>query len=156
MTFDINIFDTLVSKDRLSSGETAVDGEIVIDDFHEQLILVTNYWTPLDYRSQWIEAIERLVDGANHVKSAFITEMYDPKKSRFPPMCWVMYKEGDKVYVQNTWILREHMPRPFEVKDVYEAIADRETVTDDGDIISEWTTSIAELKIFLNNLRLQA
>jgi hypothetical protein len=99
-----------------------------IGDFNETFIASLTDWTPEQYRRQWQEAAQRLVDGG--LKSAFVTSFLSPNKS-FYFVWWPCYRSGEAVYVRNQLRFYDQMPSPFVVDALYDYVADRKTVSED-------------------------
>jgi CdiI N-terminal domain len=58
---------------------------------------------------------------------------------------WPLYREGDRVHVQNTLVFLDQLPEPFDPAQPWRSTAPREVISDDGKPISEWTTSVGAL-----------
>ncbi len=152
MSFTISFLNKPVPKSWLQPGATALLGEIEIDDYEETISLSTDYWSRSDYTKQWVEGLERILERGES-KSALVTEMYNPANPRFAIMWWVLYRDGDKVYIQNEHLIEDEKPRKVDLKNLYSYIGGRETTDEEGDEISEWNVSTGELKQFLEKLR---
>ncbi len=69
---------------------------------------------------------------------------------------WIMYREGDDVYVQNRLLFMDNLSSPFLEENLYSYIKSRETVNEDGcEIISEWQTNISEIQKWLQSQELK-
>src|SRR5690606_13744355 len=73
-------------------------GQIVINDFKENVFIPVEYWSLDDYKQQWKEAIKRIKEGRE--KSCLVVKIYDPKENKFIEF-WSLYKRGDNVHVFN-------------------------------------------------------
>lgn len=156
MAFSIEFIDEKVPKSRMSPGQKyARWAWITIGDFTEPMIIPTHYWSEEQYKLQWVEGLERILS-PDSSKSYLVTEMYDPAESvgsSYAVMGWPVFREGDTIYVHNQWLACERFPEPFALSDVYTVTDDRSTFAEDGDSPSEWTSSVPEMRDFLNSLR---
>ena len=140
--FSIHIYDPVV---RISYDMPCCIGEIQIGDFKETFEMPLEYWTIEDYQKQWRAGIERI---KTHDNSCLVTELQDPNKAP-RAIIWELYKEGDKVYIQNRLLYGRLFhkllkKRPFTVETCYDFISPRETESD-GDPISEWVIDLNDL-----------
>ena len=126
-----------------SEGDLMVSGSLKIGDFREDFHASLSYWNRDDYLSQWKDALNRLSQGER--RSAIVTAMYDPKTANFI-FWWVMYLNGDVVYIQNQVLFLEELERPFYESELYSFIPERETHTEEGEPISEWVIGISAIK----------
>lgn len=148
MAFSLSFLDEKVSKDWDSSGEMRL-GLIVIGDFEEHFEASLSYWSVEDYRRQWKQALERVKTG--ETKSSLITRMYDPQTANLI-VWWPLYREGQQVYIHNSFLLMDALNEPFDPLAPYKHVADRRTIGEDGGRISEWETTITEIEEFLATL----
>lgn len=110
-------------------------GLIRIGAFHERFEVSLEYWSPQRYEAQWSEALERLRSGRGH--AAFITSITDPVTANFV-FCWAAYREGDEVYFQEHVLMLDALERPFDERQPWVHLVQRETEDEDGQRISEW------------------
>lgn len=103
------------------------------------------FWRIEDYQGQWMEGLSALRDIE---RSCLVTAMRDPKTATFIEV-WPIYRIGDHVFFQNRILFCEQMGRSFNMKTVYAAIGDRETLSDDGAPISEWSVPYESIQEFL-------
>ncbi len=147
MAFSICFLDEVVSMDR-DMSELRL-GLIVIGDFEERFEASLSYWAVEDYQKQWKQALERIIAG--EPKSSLITSMHDPQNANFVTW-WLLYRDGQQVHVQNQLLFMDQISGPYDLANPYVYIPDRETVDEDGNRISEWRTTIAEIEEFLKAL----
>lgn len=121
----------------------SVIGEIVIGDFSESFIVSLEYWSLDDYKRQWLEGLERI---KTHDKSCLIASVQDPKNA---PLInrWVLYKEDNKIFVQNQLLVSDTYKEiiendAFTPENCYKYVNNRRTHTDQGETISEWATDL--------------
>lgn len=148
MAFCIEFIEDAVPAYYLKPNEKTVFGKITIGEFSERFLASTEYWSQEQYRKQWVEAVDRLINGPCSNTEALIANMYDPSMANFI-CCWPLFREGDKVYIHNNLLFMDKIKPPFELDRVGSYIGERETVNEDGDKISEWVTTIGELKGWL-------
>ena len=99
-------------------------GEITIGDFTERFACY-----PADSReARWREQLQALVDG-----NPLALLVHDPR------FAWVVYREGDICFVQ----------QQFSRDGTFNDLGPRTTVTEDGDPVSEWKTSVADIRRYL-------
>ena len=120
-------------------------GRITIGSFAETFEADLCYWSPERYRRQWAEAAARLVAGDG--RAAFITSMYPPTLATFI-WWWPAWREGDRVIVQNHLLVFDQLDVPFDESDPYKSLGTLSRTNEDGDRISTWETSLAEVEAF--------
>jgi hypothetical protein len=152
--FKICTTDDFVSESSSERGP-AVYGKIVIDDFQETFAASLAYWTRDDYALHWTKALARLAAGGD--RSALITDYLEPPvrpSSEDYLVWWPLYREGDAVYVQNHILFFGKLDRPFSPERPWDSVRSRQIVNGDGQNISEWTTTIQDIKYFLTGCEL--
>lgn len=112
----------------LPRSESCPDGEplaeITIGDFSERF-----QCTPSDsLESEWREQLQALVNGQTYALLA-----HDPR------FAWVVYREGETCFVQQR----------FSRDGAFAELTPRMTATEDGHPVSEWQTSVAEIRAFV-------
>ena len=105
------------------------------------------FWDISDYEKQWKAGLERI---KTHDASVLITAMNDLNK-RAQVNWWVLYKEGDKIYIQEQMLIdevfeKELHQQPFNKETCYNFIDPRETVTEEGHKISDWVIDLSDLE----------
>lgn len=129
-------------------GERCKWCEIRINEFSERFVAPIEQWMLDDYNQQWKTAVTRIIKGA--IKDYFMASMRDPEKSDFVSV-YAMYREEERVYVQNQIIICSGNEEIIRSGDLSSLVNDREIETDDGERISEWETSIEDLKRFVES-----
>lgn len=125
-------------------------GKIQIGDFSERFIMYLGYWDIPKYQSQWLEGVQRILND-EYSTSCLLQNMYDPKQAGFI-FTWTMYKIQDTIILHNRMLILDDLEEPFDENNPYNSMDPRETITEEGDPISEWTTSTQELEKFLKVL----
>jgi hypothetical protein len=128
-----------VDKDGLTKGQ------IRIGDFAELFEASLLYWSVEDYKKQWRQGLSRLL--FEQKQSCLITSMYDPSDANFI-FWWVLYPEGDTVYIQNHLLFLDQLDTAFSLSKLYDYIYPRETINEDGRKISEWSISTEAIRAF--------
>jgi hypothetical protein len=116
----------LPESERGPSGERL--GEITLGTFHERFACSSAKASIIPLESQWRDALQALIGG-----SPVVALQHD---SRF---AWVVYREGKDCYVQQKLSLHGN----------FDDLLPRETVSSDGDRISEWRTTLAAIERFV-------
>lgn len=132
--------------DYKSSDKFLARGQITIGNFTEEFECAIHYWDKERYMNQWVEGCNKI---CKEPKSALMTSIHEPVQANFM-VWWVMYRESNNVYIQNQLLFMENLSSPFQEENIYEHISDRETVNEDGLEISEWQTSVSEIKQWLD------
>jgi len=149
--FMFKIFTTDEPAESAGNGTPAFYGKIVIDDFQETFAASLVSWTRDDYDLHWRKALEYLIAGGD--RSALITDYVEP--SAHPGgedylIWWPLYRDGDRVFVQNHVLFLKQLGTPFSAERPWTSVRDRETISGDRQRISEWTTTVEEIKRFLS------
>lgn len=135
-------------KSKKRNGVWVVKGEIQINDFEETLYIPLDWWSLDDYKQQWEEGKNRLL---THKTSCFVVAIHDPKIRPYINW-WLLYKVGNKIYIQNQMIIGEIYEdqigdKIFTLQTCYDFIPERGGRYDeDGNKISEWVTELPEVE----------
>lgn len=130
------MFSVKISNDGINNA-AALSAAITIDDFSEPLLIPTASWSPKDYKEQWKKAVYDLAENGEQ-ETMLVTEMYDPEKANFINV-WLLYKDGE-------------LGGSFDIKKLESYTPKRKTLSDAGEEISEWTTSISALRQWAKKL----
>ena len=130
-----------------SEGEQALEGQLTIDEFSEPFKSSISYWNRDEYLSQWKSGFQAILQGEK--KSAFITSMYDPTKANFI-FWWVMYRNEKDVFIQNHVLFLDELDEAFDENDFIKFVPERETLSEDGEPISEWKASIIDIREYFS------
>ena len=148
--FKILATDELVSKSG-NDGIPVFYGKIVIGDFQETFAASLASWTREDYNRHWRKALEKLISGTD--RSAVITDYVEPPahpSAESYLVWWPLYRDGDTVYVQNHVLFFGQLTQPLSPERPWDSVRDRQLIDEEGQKISEWTTTVDEIKHFLN------
>jgi CdiI N-terminal domain len=135
-----------------TGGAPIVYGKIVIDSFCETFTASLSSWTREQYDRHWNTALERLIDGAD--RSALITSYIEPPTEAGPNdflVWWPLYRDGDTVYVQNHLLFFGKLKAQFLLERSWESLSDRQVMNDEGQKISEWVTTVQDIRNFLDS-----
>ena len=103
-------------------------GEITIGDFAERFACDPGGESLARMEARWRRELRRLIRGAPAVAL-----VHDPR------LAWVVYREGERCYVQQRLSPGGGFPD----------LLPRRTEAEDGDRVSEWTTTVPEIRHFL-------
>ena len=121
-------------------------GTITIGGFQERFISLLSYWSRADYEKQWREAVSRIVvDGSN---SCLITSIADPTVSHLL-FWWPLYREGEIVHVHSGILFFDQLDQSFDPRNPYRSVPPRQQISDDGERISSWQTTVADFARYL-------
>lgn len=125
-------------------------GRVEIGDFSEHFRIDTSYWDRVAYETQWKTAVRRLLEGERH--SCLIQSMANPAIAKFL-FWWPLYRlEDERVAVQNQIVFLEEIGEPFDPREPFRFVRARETLNEEGQPISEWTTTLSELAEYEQHL----
>jgi hypothetical protein len=141
----MSCFDISFTKRVVQHGESAY-GQIRLGSFDEKFLSLLTFWSREDYVAHWHRSIKLIVEGQH--KSCLITSIADPAVAK-RLYWWPCYRLEDVVVFQNQILFFDPLPNRFDLADPYKSISDRETVSEDGSAISEWSVPIAMLVEFL-------
>lgn len=132
-------------KPEIIHGVLAVLGKIYIGDFKETIYIPLDYWSLDDYKRQWKEGLERI---KTHDTSCLVATIHDPGIRPYINW-WLLYKVGDKVYIQNKLYLSDIYKRQigdklFTIDNCYEFITPRRINKGkkEEDKVSEWVVTL--------------
>ena len=126
-------------------------GRITIGNFSERFVLSVDSWSLNDYKQQWADGLELIK--SNYVSCLVVLA----QNLRTNPLIemWTLYKERKTVFIQNQLFNREIIRElnlsvdlsNFDTKMAYQLVAatPRETLTEEGEKISEWNVDISEI-----------
>ncbi len=144
MTFRLELLKT-----RSARASTA-RGQITIDEFQETFDAPLQHWRREGYLAHWLEAADRLIAGAE--RSAFVTSMNVPEHANFI-VWWPAYRRGQVVLVQQQVLFMDRLSGPFSEAHLFDFVPDHLEVDEDGERVSQWDTSIADIGHFADSLR---
>jgi hypothetical protein len=138
--------DQIIHED----NERCLCGTILLGDLDEEAFHAPiSYWTRLNYEQHWRDGLLRILSGAE--SSCLITLMYDPRLANFINW-WPMYRVDDLVMVQNHLLFMDQLSVAFDEKNPFQSIKPRQTVTPEGEKVSEWSIEIGEIQSFYKTL----
>jgi hypothetical protein len=122
------------------------EGAITLGDCSEEFVAPLVFWAAGDYRSQWVEAAWRIVNG--QPRSCFVAAMRESPLGGLV-FLWPAYKDGEVVYVRHKLLLPETVKGGFDPSNPYAQVDERRTLSEDGEPISEWQVSVEDVASFL-------
>lgn len=126
----------------------AAVGEIRLGDFAEVFHAPIGYWSERDYEASWVAGLHRVL--ADEGISCLVTAMTDPEVTNFVRV-WPLYRVDRVVYVQNRILFLEELGGRFDPAAPWDSLDPRSTVSEDGDSISEWSITTADIEEFLTH-----
>lgn len=112
-------------------------GSIQIDDFKESFQADLSFWSKSDYEHHWDRATQALNKGSPVV---FITSITDPMTSNFI-RSWACYPTSGDLIFQEQILFLDDLEKPFNLEKPHSNCLPYESVTEDGEGISEWRIS---------------
>jgi len=144
----IKMFHIKFVNHALSS--TLARGEIRAGQFHEQFEASIEFWNKIQYQIHWHTQILKILD--KNDKSCLITSITNPSTANFI-FWWPIYKIGDLCFIQNQILFLDKLFEPFDPANPCRYVPDRQTITEDGDPISEWVISLNDLRLWTSQLK---
>ena len=129
-------------------NENSASGIIKIGDFEEQFIASLDFWSLSDYRNHWFTALNRFKNG--EVTSSLITSLTEPENANFITW-WPIYKVKNILYFQNQILFMADLNQTFCLETPFLHIPERETHTDTGEFISEWSVPVDNVIEFIKS-----
>ncbi|WP_431927011.1 hypothetical protein [Micromonospora wenchangensis] len=130
----------------ISGGMSFAVGRITVNGFSETFEMPLGFWAASDYQISWCNAFAVLEQSENST-SCLMASMLDPSTANFL-FCWPLYRVGERVCVQSSMILLGELEFAFDPGRPWLSVASHSAVDDDGNIISEWVTSMKSLRDF--------
>ncbi|MFI9642420.1 hypothetical protein ACIG87_20555 [Micromonospora sp. NPDC051925] len=121
-------------------------GRITVNGFSETFEMPLGFWKASDYQISWCNAFAILEQSANST-SCLMASMLDPDTANYL-FCWPLYRDGESVCVQSSMILLGELGFAFDPGRPWLSVAPHSAVDDDGNLISEWVTSMGSLRDF--------
>jgi hypothetical protein len=120
-------------------------GRIQISRFVEDFELDES-WDPPTYARHWRAELARLVAGAPAVA---LTTWAAPSSELANRRAWVLYRAGEMVFVREHLFPAGELPVEVSAEGAILTILPRSALSEDGDRISEWRTTIQAIRDFL-------
>jgi hypothetical protein len=136
-----------IGNPQIEFGELAARGRITLGEFSEEFVAPLVFWMADDYRRQWREAAERISDGCE--RSCFVAAMREsPLDGAI--FLWPAYRDGEAVYIQHKLVLPGLVEGGFDPSNPYAQVGERRTVSEEGELISEWQVAVGDVARFLH------
>ncbi|WP_406158910.1 hypothetical protein OG298_16330 [Streptomyces sp. NBC_01005] len=127
-----------------------VAGRVTVGDFSESFLMDLSFWMVADYSRSWERALRELEVSENST-SCLISSITDPETANFI-FCWPIYREGEAVRVQNSIIFLDGLEEEFNPQEPWRYVKARSLVDEDGNQISEWSTTTSEVRRFRESI----
>ena len=125
-------------------------GIIKIGNFQEKFLSSLTFWSSEDYMRHWIKSLKELNVNS---KCGLIIDMYNPQKTDIIEW-WILYKIDNYVYLQNSLLFLKYLKGIFNINQISKYVPERQTHTDEGELISEWCISMRTIESFISNHKL--
>ena len=120
-------------------------GEVRIESFCERFVADVTFWRQAEYEKQWLDAALKIVGGD---KTALIVSVSEPATANFVRW-WAMYRNEHVIFVQEQIRFLDELSELFDPCAVERFVLPRETVSEDGELISEWSTTVSAVRDFI-------
>lgn len=125
---------------------------ITIGNHIEYVETDTSYWKKKDFEKQWLRSLKRFLEGASSV-TLFVSmnAIYEAVTLE----AWVLYEDKnnpENVFVQNCLISRKEILKCTSQSELIDRTDKHETHSQNGDPISEWTTTRTEISAWSDRL----
>ncbi len=125
----------------------AAPGLLVIGNTFEGFLANLAVWNKEAYEAHWLLELKSLFEGKP--KATLIVSYDDPNFSHNIEI-WPVYREGDKVCLQNRLLFYERLPANFDLTEISSYLGDHRTLNQWGQKLSEWSVSIRDVEVFLH------
>ena len=150
MSFSIQFLDQPLLYPFDDPETPGAAGLLVMGESKEGFCSSLYHWSKRQYESQWQRAFDVLLNESP--KAALIIEYIRPDAASQLEW-WDMYREGETVYLQNQVLFYAQLREPFSLDAPFASLRDRETISADGQPISEWSVALSEIKEFVRGSR---
>lgn len=128
-------------------GDIVLPAKIIIGDFNEGIQIPLTYWGIEQYRKSWIDSLKEGLKKGDH--SVLAVSMYNPDTVNFI-FVWVLYYKDKEVIIQNKMIFADEIQN-FSIHKLNDYAGEYDAYSD-GEKVSEWYTTIDEVKEFMSYL----
>ncbi|MDP9176010.1 MAG: hypothetical protein M3O30_19410 [Planctomycetota bacterium] len=139
---------TFTDSQEIHDEVTYQVGRIIAGSLNESFRSALDYLSVDQYRKQWMQALDDLINGAS--RSALITCFEKPEINGALDW-WPLYLEGKIVSVRYQLLVLGSLKRPFDLDRFQEFVPPHKQCNEDGYQISEWSVSIQEIIDFRRN-----
>ncbi len=116
----------IIGNPQIEFGELAARGRITLGEFSEEFVAPLVFWKVDDYRRQWREAAERILNGCE--RSCFVAAMRESPLDGVI-FLWPAYRDGEVVYIQHRLVLPELAKGSFDTLNPYGQVDERRTAS---------------------------
>ncbi|MER7078940.1 hypothetical protein [Saccharopolyspora kobensis] len=122
-------------------------GRIVAGNLDERFESLVQYWSRSEYESSWRRQLQLLLEGGS--RALLLTVAIPPERANFL-RGFELYRFGEQVRVHDKMVLIGRFPRKRSIlvhPDRY--VSSYRSSTRGGQRISEWYTTVSEIRSFL-------
>jgi hypothetical protein len=139
-------FDIAFADDIRDDDPLIAIGRIQLGEHTETFEAFVGYWPIERYRQSWIAELRRLTGDAD--SACLLTSVWGkPEEANFA-QAWTLYRFGEVVRVQENLILFDQLDHDFDPDEPWKSIPSYAEF-EDGERISEWRISLADIEEFL-------
>jgi hypothetical protein len=120
-------------------------GEIRVGSFSERFEADVSFWHESRYKSQWLDAAQRILVSD---RAVLVTSISEPSSANFVRW-WAMYRESESIVLQEQICFLNELAAPFDPERPEASLREREISSEDGEEISEWQTTTEAVRQFL-------
>ncbi|MFI7607423.1 hypothetical protein ACIBTV_20075 [Micromonospora sp. NPDC049366] len=126
-------------------GSSVSLGRITADGLDEAFEAPTSEWDEAAYRASWRSELQRILDGAD--RAVLLTLVVDPLSANWL-RGYVLYRLGNEIRIQERLFFANELDHEIDLANPSRSVPTYESVNEDGVRISEWVTSLGELRDF--------
>ena len=125
--------------------------EICIEDFKEEFQIDVSCFSIEDYQLDWINELKKLI--SKKVQTILLLAWRFPGNIDCYRRGWIFYNINDEIFIQDRLFSNEFDDIKFDDYGKPLSLPTREALTDEGEKISEWQTSLNSIKNFVSTLK---
>jgi hypothetical protein len=146
-TFNIEVIS---KKPKKIDGLLSYWGRTTIGDFTERFVIPVEDWTLEEYLYQWKAGLERIKTNNSSCLVMTVENLNTPYPSIVQ---WALYKEYETIFIRQQLLITESVDEQnfpikltnFSAQTCYHFVNSRQTTTEDGKEISEWSCTINDI-----------
>ena len=126
---------------------------LTLRDFVEEHHADLSNWSVQEYEAQWVRELNAIANSRD--RGALITSIHDPSNA-YRVWAWPMWRDGDNVHFQNRLLFMLEPKPGFDPFHVADYIGNHKLHSEDGELLSQWTVPIAEIRSFIDRQQNQS
>ena len=130
-------------------SDPAATGRIVHGATSEAFLASLGEWDRKTYEAQWKQSLLLFLQGQR--KAVLLTTYGNPSLVSHLE-CWILYRDGSLVYIQNHLLFYDDMDKTFSPDTASQFVRDRETADEDGTSVSEWSVPFSDVQSFVESI----